>query len=129
MMRYAGQRAHAPCSICDQASLPDVRAPCFLVVLSVSLTVCVPWQVARSEYVLLWLTFLSVIYSDLQSGILAGILYSVVFFAYRYSQARSSQLLKPGRRRHAADIPGACAAVCFQVHTQHNVEICSIYCF
>ena len=49
-------------------------------------------QVARSEYVLLWLTFLSVIYSDLQTGILAGILYSVVFFAYRYSQVRSSQM-------------------------------------
>ena len=60
---------------------------------------------------LLWLTFLSVIYSDLQTGILAGILYSVVFFAYRYSQARSSHLLKSCRSRQAADIPGAFAAV------------------
>ncbi|KAK9845864.1 hypothetical protein WJX81_004564 [Elliptochloris bilobata] len=78
-------------------------------------------KVARSEFVLLWMTFLSVVYSDLQTGILAGMLYSVIFFAYRYSQvtvkasaivpARSAVLRGPMERAVLDTMTARLAAV------------------
>lgn len=43
------------------------------------------WQVAHAEFVLLWMTFLAIIYTDLETGIAAGVIFSVFYFAYCYS--------------------------------------------
>ena len=50
-------------------------------------------QVTRMEYVLLWATYLAIMYSDLESGIGAGIVMATLYFAYSYAQARPPQAL------------------------------------
>ena len=47
---------------------------------------CMSPQVTRMEYVLLWLTYLAIMYSDLESGIGAGIVMATLYFAYSYAQ-------------------------------------------
>ena len=65
---------------------PDLPShACMRVLLAPTAGICDGMQVARPEFVLLWMTFLAIIYSDLQTGILAGVIFSVVYFAYRYS--------------------------------------------
>ncbi|KAK9845896.1 hypothetical protein WJX81_005443 [Elliptochloris bilobata] len=65
-------------------------------------------KVARAEFVLLWMTFLAIIYTDLETGIGAGVIFSVVYFAYSYAKvtvrasavipARSAVLRGPTER-------------------------------
>ena len=47
-------------------------------------------QVTRSEFVLLWATYLAVMYGGLQAGIGAGIVFSTLYFAWAYARVRSS---------------------------------------
>jgi MFS superfamily sulfate permease-like transporter len=43
------------------------------------------------EYVLLWATYLAIMYSDLERGIGAGIVMATLYFAYSYAQVRPNQ--------------------------------------
>ena len=51
-------------------------------------------QVSRTEFVLLWATFVAIMLTDLERGILIGIIMAVLYFAYSYAQA-SQCSLKP----------------------------------
>ena len=53
-------------------------------------------QVTRSEFVLLWATYLAVMYGGLQAGIGAGIVFSTLYFAWAYARVR------PQLARHTA---------------------------
>ena len=44
-------------------------------------------QVTRAEFVLLWASFLIIMATDLQRGILLGIVLAVFYFAWSYAQA------------------------------------------
>ncbi len=41
------------------------------------------------EFLLLWATYLAIMYTDLERGIGAGIVMATLYFAYSYAQARS----------------------------------------
>ena len=43
-------------------------------------------QVSRAEFILLWMTFVAIIYTDLETGIFAGVVFSVFYFAYSYAK-------------------------------------------
>ena len=43
----------------------------------------------RTEFILLWASFLIIMATDLQRGILIGIVLAVLYFAWSYAQARS----------------------------------------
>jgi hypothetical protein len=45
------------------------------------------WQVTRMEFLLLWATYLAIMYTDLERGIGAGIVMATLYFAYSYAQA------------------------------------------
>ena len=45
-------------------------------------------QVTRSEFVLLWATYLAVMWGGLQAGIGAGIVLSTLYFAWAYARVR-----------------------------------------
>jgi SulP family sulfate permease len=47
------------------------------------------WQVTRMEFVLLWATYLAIMYTDLERGIGAGIVMATLYFAYSYAQVCS----------------------------------------
>ena len=47
-------------------------------------------QVTRMEFVLLWATYLAIMYTDLERGIGAGVVMATLYFAYSYAQARPS---------------------------------------
>lgn len=51
-------------------------------------------QVSRAEFVLLWATFVAIMLTDLERGILIGIIMAVLYFAYSYAQA-GTHSLKP----------------------------------
>ena len=51
-------------------------------------------QVSRAEFVLLWATFVAIMLTDLERGILIGIIMAVLYFAYSYAQA-STRSMKP----------------------------------
>ena len=51
-------------------------------------------QVSRAEFVLLWATFVAIMLTDLERGILIGIIMAVLYFAYSYAQA-STRSIRP----------------------------------
>ena len=44
------------------------------------------WKLSRPEYVLLWVTFLAIMYAGLEAGIGAGIVMATLYFTYEYAQ-------------------------------------------
>ncbi len=55
---------------------------------------------ARAEFVLLWMTFLAIIYTDLERGIAAGVIFSVFYFAFSYAKVRGGDACKSGGATH-----------------------------
>ena len=51
-------------------------------------------QVSRAEFILLWMTFVAIIYTDLETGIFAGVVFSVFYFAYSYAKVHP-ECIKP----------------------------------
>lgn len=45
-------------------------------------------QVTRSEFVLLWGTYLAIMYAGLEAGIGAGIVFATLYFAFVYARVR-----------------------------------------
>ena len=45
-------------------------------------------QVTRSEFVLLWATYLAIMYGGLEAGIGAGIVFATLYFAFAYARVR-----------------------------------------
>ncbi len=57
--------------------------------------ICILWhcrKLSKPEYVLLWLTFLSITWFGLELGILYGIIMITIFFAYEYASSTVSSL-------------------------------------
>ena len=52
-------------------------------------------QVSRAEFVLLWATFVAIMLTDLERGILIGIIMAVLYFAYSYAQASTHTMKAP----------------------------------
>ncbi|GAX80746.1 hypothetical protein CEUSTIGMA_g8181.t1 [Chlamydomonas eustigma] len=50
------------------------------------------WKLSRPEYILLWCTFVAIMYSGLEAGIGAGIVMATLYFAYEYAQSTVSTL-------------------------------------
>ena len=59
-------------------------------------------QVTRTEFMLLWASFLIIMATDLQRGILIGIVLAVFYFAWSYAQASAYHA-------HAAAFHGMCS--------------------
>lgn len=53
-------------------------------------------QVTRMEFILLWASFLIIMATDLQRGIVIGIILAVLYFAWSYAQARHSNRIAQG---------------------------------
>ena len=49
-------------------------------------------KLSKPEYVLLWLTFLAIMWSGLELGIAAGIVMVTLVFAYEYAQSTVSSI-------------------------------------
>lgn len=70
-------------------------------------------QVTRMEFILLWASFLIIMATDLQRGIVIGIVLAVLYFAWSYAQV--------GRRAPSAFRPPQahlkpCTRPCFTSH-------------
>ncbi len=50
-------------------------------------------QVSRAEFILLWMTFVAIIYTDLETGIFAGVVFSVFYFAYSYAKVHLEHVI------------------------------------
>lgn len=52
---------------------------------------------SRAEFILLWMTFVAIIYTDLETGIFAGVVFSVFYFAYSYAKVHCGYILSVHR--------------------------------
>ena len=53
---------------------------------------CALVQVTRAEFVLLWATYLAIMFSSLEAGIGIGIILATFYFAFSYARVRPPQL-------------------------------------
>ena len=65
-----------------------------LIVVLLFMCVSLMGQVTRSEFVLLWATYLAIMYAGLEAGIGAGILLSTLYFAFAYARVTLTPLGK-----------------------------------
>ena len=72
------------------------------------------------EFILLWASFLVIMATDLQRGILIGIVLAVLYFAWSYAQVINTQNLVCAHSPYLAQ--GACPAqeVCFALNDWQN---------
>lgn len=58
-------------------------------------------QVTRMEFILLWASFLIIMATDLQRGIVIGIVLAVLYFAWSYAQvgAQGTTSILPSAKR------------------------------
>ena len=58
-------------------------------------------QVTRMEFILLWASFLIIMATDLQRGIVIGIVLAVLYFAWSYAQvgAQGTKSILPSAER------------------------------
>ena len=74
-------------------------------------------QVSRAEFILLWMTFVAIIYTDLETGIFAGVVFSVFYFAYSYAKVPTwMNAFHAHSHVHFNYAPRVCAAWCLFLH-------------
>lgn len=83
-------------------------------------------QVTRAEFVLLWATYLAIMYTDLERGIGAGIVMATLYFAYSYAKARALAKCTPKRYTQTLSLAGiSCSSPCSGGRLCHGS--CSFY--